>query len=162
MSSDLWGSPFFSHVAAFRIYKVRLTIKVVVAEIFDAHAINCPHVIFVGDSRGWLLDAPQVFGQSTGGSGRIKNNLGSIESQGPPALWEVSVVTYINANFAHRGVKNRVSTISGPEVKLFPETLDVGNVLLSILAEVTSVSVNDGGGVIEEARACIFIHWQKS
>src|SRR5687768_3679559 len=75
---------------AARIGEVGLAVEVVLAEWLDAHAIDGPHEIAVGNGVGHLLDAPQVLGQAARGGRWYEDHLGAVEAQRAGALREMA------------------------------------------------------------------------
>ena len=65
---------------------------------------------------------------------RIKNNLRTIETKSAPPLGEVTVITDVYPNFSDRGIKDWITAIAWLEIKLFPESLRLRDVLLAVLA----------------------------
>jgi hypothetical protein len=59
-----------------------------------------------------------------------------------------------------RGVEDRVPAVAWAEVELLPEALDLGDVLLAELAEVTAVGVDDGSRVVVDAGLDDLVHRQ--
>ena len=64
---------------------------------------------------------------------------------------EVAVVTDVHPDASHRGVEDRITHVAGTKVELLPETLDVRDVGLAVLAEIGAVGINDRCGVVVEA-----------
>src|SRR5689334_11518563 len=60
---------------ATRIDEVALPVEIVVAELrLDAHAVDRPDEVAVGDGMARLLDAPQVLGEPAGRCARDKHD----------------------------------------------------------------------------------------
>src|SRR6185503_19354554 len=71
---------------------------------------------------------------------------------------KVAVVTDVNADASIRSVETRIPEISGPEIKLLPETrIDVRNVVLAILAEILSIRVDHRGSVVIDPSEFLFV-----
>src|SRR6185369_6085494 len=88
----------------------------------------------------------------------IEYDLSAIQTEGACAFREMTVVTDVDADARKRGVKTRVTEIAGAEVKLLPEAgIHVWNVVLAILAEIFSVGVDHGGGVVIDAGQLFFV-----
>src|SRR5207302_7885577 len=82
----------------------------------------------------------------------IENNLSTVQSQYARALGKVTVIADINSDARVRSVKRRVTEIPRFEIKLLPEPrIDVGNMMLSILAEISSIRIDHRGGVVVDA-----------
>ncbi len=69
------------------------------------------------------------------------------------------VVTDIDAEFQVRGVEDRPAGIAGLEEELFVKArVDLGDVGLTILAEIGAIGIDDGSGVIVNARHFLFVY----
>src|SRR5207253_9812829 len=74
------------------------------------------------------------------------------------ALREVTVIADVDADLCVLGVEYRISEVAGTEVVLLPEAgSGVWNVIFAIFAEVRAVGVDDGGGVVVNARTILFV-----
>jgi hypothetical protein len=68
------------------------------------------------------------------------------------------VVANINADPRKRRIKTRIAKIAGLEIKFLPKSgIDVGDVRLAVFAKIFAVSINDGGGVVIDARLLFLI-----
>src|SRR3546814_10430646 len=65
----------------------------------------------------------------------------------------MAVVADVHADLADGRLEHRVSLGAGREVELLPEPLHLRDVLLAVLAEVRTVRVDDGGGVVIQPRS---------
>src|ERR1700741_5470870 len=64
----------------------------------------------------------------------------------------MAVVANVDSDARKSGIKRRIPKITWFEVKLFPEAgVDVRDVVLPILAEILSVSINHRRGVVVDA-----------
>src|SRR5258706_7232171 len=101
-NDQLWleGITDVADEVALRLDEVALAVEVVVAERLDADAVDRADVVHVGDRRGWLLDAPDVFAESAMCGRWVENDLGAIEPERPPTLREVTVVADVHADLA--------------------------------------------------------------
>src|SRR5687767_4140039 len=69
------------------------------------------------------------------------------------------VVTDVDADARERGIEARVTKISGPEVKLLPETrIYVRNVVLAIFAEILTVGVDHRRSVVVNAGDLLLVN----
>src|ERR1051326_5926746 len=70
----------------------------------------------------------------------------------------MAVIADVDADARVSSVEGRITEIAGPEIKFFPEArIDVRNMMLSILAEVRSIGVDDRGRVVIDAGHFFFI-----
>ena len=70
----------------------------------------------------------------------------------------MAVITNVDAHFRIARVEHGISEVAGTEVVLLPEARrGMRNVVLAIFAEVGAVGVDDGGGVVVDARTFLFI-----
>jgi len=151
----------FTNKLAFWVYEIALTIEVVGAVLcFDTNAVDRADLIHVCNSRSWLLEAPDVFRQTTACCRWVEHNFCTVESECTPAFWEVAVVTDVHANFANCSIKNWVTMCARCEVVLLPKTRNLRNVLLAILAEVTAISIDHCCCVVVQTWLHDFVHWQ--
>ena len=135
------------------IDEVALPVEVVGADVgLDAHPVDRPHEVAVGQRVADLLDPPQVFGQAAARGRRDEHHLGAVQAQRACALGEVPVVADVDPDLADRGLEHRVAEVARPEVELLPEPLHVRDVGLAVLAEVRAVRVDHGRGVVVDAR----------
>ena len=134
-----------------RIREVGLAVEVVVAERLDADPVDGADEVLVGHGGRRLLQLPQILRQPPAGRRRVENDLRSGQAERAPALREVPLVADVDPVPAGGGVEHRVAEVAGPEVELLPETGDLRDVVLAVLAEVTAVGVDDGRGVVVDA-----------
>src|SRR5262244_1846273 len=134
-----------------RVGEVGLPVEVVVAERFDADAVDGADEVLVGDRRAGLFQPPQVLRQAPAGRRRVEDDVGAGQAKRPLALREVPLVADVDADPAHRGVEHRVAEVAGAEVVLLPEPLHLRDVVLAVLAEERAVGVDDRGGVVQDA-----------
>jgi len=69
----------------------------------------------------------------------------------------VSVVADVDADLAVGGIENRPVRLARFEVKLLPETGDLGDMGLVVLAEVAAVGIEDCGGVVVNTGHRLFV-----
>ena len=81
----------------------------------------------------------------------MEDDLGAGQTQRPPSLREVAVVTDVDPDPSHRGIEDRIAGVAGTKVELLPETLDVRDVGFAVLPQVGAVGVDHGGGVVVKA-----------
>ena len=158
ISSGLCASPTSPTNWPFRIDEVALAVEVVVAERLDADPVDGADVVHVGDGGRRLLDAPDVLGQAAAGGRRVEHDLGAVEAERPPPLREVPVVADVHPDLADRRLEDRVAAVTGTEVELLPEPLDLRDVLLAVLAEVGAVGVDDGRRVVVQPGLLDLVH----
>jgi hypothetical protein len=65
----------------------------------------------------------------------------------------MTIVADVYADLGIRRIEHRISEVARLEVELFPESRrNVWNVILSVLPEIRSICIDDGGGVVIHAR----------
>src|ERR1035437_5115713 len=145
--------------AAARIAEVALAVEFTDGPRgFGAHAVDGAHEIAVGHGVRGLLQLPQILAETGHGGRWVEDNLGAGQSQGARAFGEVAVVADVDADFDEAEVEHREAEVSGAEVELLPEAgRDVRDVGLAVLAEVSAVVVDHGGGVVEQACLLDFV-----
>src|SRR5260221_10986547 len=136
---------------AARVDEVAGAVEVVFAERLHADAVDRADPVAVGDGMRHLLDLPEVHREPARGRRGDVDDLGAVEGQGAGALGEVPVVADVDADLGVFGLEDGVAQVAGPEVELLPEAGDLWDVRLAILAEVTAIGVDDGGGVVVDA-----------
>ena len=94
------------------------------------------------------------------GCRRVEHDLGTVHTECTPTFGEVAVVADVDADLADRGLEHGVAAVAGFEIKLLPEALHLGNVLLAVLAEVRAVGIDHCGSVVVHARLNDFVHRQ--
>src|SRR5262245_7796036 len=101
---------------------------------------------------GRLFESPEIFAQASDGRGRIKHNLRSVQTEDARAFGKMAVVANVNADVGKLRFEYGVSQIARFEVKLFPEARGAMRyVMLSVLPQVRSISVDNGSRVVVDA-----------
>ena len=154
----LVGVALRSDELALGVHEVTLAVEVVLAEGFDADAVDGSDVIDVGHRGGRLFDFPDVLAQSAVRGRGVEDDLGAVQTQCAPALGEVAVVADVDAHRTDRGLEDRVSPVAGLEVELLEEALHLRDVLLAVLAQVGAVGIDDRGGVVVHAGLGDLVH----
>src|ERR1700712_4836738 len=90
-----------------------------VAELvrFDADPVVGPAEVLVGGGRGPLPAPPQPVGQARFRGRRVENDLRVVQSEFPPALREMAVVTDVHAAPTDRSLENRIAEVPRPEIE---------------------------------------------
>ena len=127
---------------------------------FVSYAIYDRHVDAVGDGVGALNGSPRVVlglaelgflrGMPADGRG-IKQNLGALQRGQARAFGIPLVPADQRAHATHRGIESAVAEIAGSEVILLVIQRVIGDVHLAIEAALSSVGVEDDGGVVIHA-----------
>jgi len=104
-----------------------------------------------------LFDLPQILTQSGDGGRGIVDNFSTVQAQASGAIREVTIVADVDTDLGISGLENGVAEVSWLEEELFPETGGVGDVVLSVLAEVFTISVNDSSSVVENTSHVLFV-----
>src|SRR5450432_295368 len=145
---------------ALGVDEVRGAVEVVVAEVLDANSVDGADEVFVRDRGGRLFEFPEVRREPTRGGRRVEHDLRTVQTEGAPAFGEMPVVADVDADLADGGVEDREPEVAGAEVELLPETVDVRDVVLAVLAEILPVSVDDSCRVVEDAGLLLLVHRQ--
>jgi hypothetical protein len=128
-----------------------------IPRLFSTNSVNTAHEVAISDGMSGLFDLPQILTQSGDGGRGIVDNFGTVQAQASGTIREVTIVADVDTDLGVSGLENGVAEVSWLEEELFPETSGVGNVVLSVLAEVFTISVNDGGSVIENTSHVLFV-----
>src|SRR5229473_3580656 len=133
---------------AARIAEIALAVELAdLPGSFGADAVDGGDEISVGDGVGRLLELPKIFGEAGDGGGRVVNDFGAVEAEDARTFREMPVVADVDADAGVASLKNRVTGVSGGEVKLFPKAgVAMGDVVLAVSAEVTAVGVDHRSG----------------
>src|ERR1035437_5136485 len=134
-----------------RVDEVRRPVEIVVAELSDAHPVEGADEVLIGDRGRGLFEVPEVRGQSATGRRGVKDDSRASEAQRPPTLGEMTVVADVHADRSDGGLEDRITEIAGAKVELLPEPLDLGKMVLAVLAQIRAVGVDDERGVVEDA-----------
>src|SRR5690606_34902099 len=142
-----------------RIAKIALAVKLAdVPRSFGTDAVYRPDEISVRDRVCRLLELPEIFAQTRDSRRRIENYLGAVQPEASCTFGKVAVVANINADPRDRRIETRIAEIAGTKIELFPKAgSDVRDVRLAILAEVFAIRIDNGGGVVIDARLLLFI-----
>ena len=143
----------FGDELARRIAEVGLAVEFADApRLFGADAVDGSDEVAVGDAVGGLLEFPEIFAEAGDGGGGVEDDFGSVESEGAGSFGEVAVIADVDADGADFGFENGIAEVAGAEVELFPEArVAMGDVIFAVFAEISSVGVDDGGGVVVDA-----------
>src|SRR6266568_1234621 len=136
-----------------RIAKVALAVEFAnLPGMFGADAVDGSDKIGVGDGVSGLLELPEIFGEACDRGGGVVNNFRAVEAEAARAFREVAVVTNVHTDAGVASIENGITGVSWREIELFPETgMAMGDVVLAVFAQITSVGVNHGGGVVINA-----------
>src|SRR5215471_3988558 len=145
---------------AARITEIAGTVKFAdIPGSFGADAVNRSNEITIGCGMGGLLQLPEVFAESSDGSRGIKDDFRSVQPEGASAFGKVPVVADIHADFREAEIKDGIAQIAGAEIKFFPKTgSDMGDVRLTIFANIGAVTANDSCCVVVDSFAVDFVN----
>src|SRR5262249_12089245 len=105
-----------------RVDEITLPVKLTdPPRLFPARPVDRADEILIRHRMRRLLDLPHALRDPRHGRRRIEDNLRPVEPQAPRAIWEVTVVTNVNADLANLRVEHRVAHVARPEIKLLPE-----------------------------------------
>src|SRR3712207_6536106 len=119
--------------------------------VLGAHPVGCGDEVAVCGCGRRLFDLPQPVGEARLGGVGVEDDLGAVQSQLPPALREVPVVADVDPDRPDSCPEDRVAQIAGTEVELLPELVQVGDVVLAVLAQHGPVRVHHHRGVVVDA-----------
>src|SRR5918994_1948118 len=134
--------------------------QVAVLVVLGAHPVGGGHEVAVRRGGRRLLDLPQPLRQSGLGRVGVEHDLCAVQPQLAPALGEVPVVADVDPDRPDRGPEHRITQVPGPEVELLPELLQVGQVVLAVLAEDGAVGVHHHRGVVVDAGDVLLVDRQ--
>ena len=104
-----------------------------------------------------LLELPEVLREAGDRRRRVEDDLGAVQAERARALGEVAVVADVDADLRVPRLEDRVAEVARLEEVLLPEAGGVRDVVLAVLAEVRAVGVEDGGGVVVDARVLALV-----
>src|SRR5581483_4520975 len=80
---------------------------------------------------------------------RIEDNLGAVQPERSCALRKMPVIANVNTNIRISSLEDRITKIAGFEIEFLPKTrMAMRNMCLAIFAEIFSVGVDHGCGVV--------------
>jgi hypothetical protein len=86
------------------------------------------------------------------------HDLGPVQPKDPGAFRKVPVVTDVDPYLAKSCLEDRIRRVSGFEVELFQETMDLWYVLLTILTQKGTIRIYNGRGVVINRYTYFFVH----
>src|SRR5579863_519009 len=140
-----------------RVDDVGGAVEVVVAERLLADTVDGGDEVLVGDRGGRLLELPEVLREAAARRRGVKDDARPAKAKSTPTLGEMAVVTDVDPDRTDGGLKDRIAEVARPEVVLLPKPGYLRDVVLSVLAEVGAVGINDKGGVVEDSRHLFFV-----
>src|SRR5215217_185556 len=145
-----------AHHVALRITELATAIEgnrqLAVLVVLPPDTIRRGNEVAVGRGGCGLLNLPEPVGEAGLCGVGIEDDLRPVQTTLPPSFGKVSVVTDVDPDRSDRRLKHRVSKIPGPEVELFPELVEVRNVVLPVFPEHRTVGVDHHRGVVVNAR----------
>src|SRR6185369_11038800 len=132
------------------IAEIALTVELAdVPGLLVAHPVYRAHEVPVRHGVRGLFQLPEIFRETSDGRRWVEDDFGAAQSQGARAFREVAVIADVDADARIGSVECRVSEIARAKIEFLPKArIDVRDVVLSILAEIFSISIDDCGGVV--------------
>src|SRR5205085_5793293 len=90
-----------------------------IPRLLAAHAIDGADKISIRHSMGGLFEFPKILAQSSDSRRRIEHDFRSVEAQSTRAFGKVAIVADVNADIGELRFEDRISEITGLEIKLF-------------------------------------------